>query len=233
MKKTIILVLLFSFLITGCSEAQSVSTDSNSIRIQSDAIQSSLADSASESNSIVESRSTEHTDVKNDPYELENAIINEPESLGMIDDSEHFKSIEDMTNSVWAQYFSEKTNLSKDKLIPKHSDEIKEEGCVTHLYFWELGYLYKDKKYSIQVGVRKFDNIDELYKEYFEKDNGFMLKSDKTIKEGNFIIDEFNGYANGYMIFMLSSDGLECQIFTNDKSVTIDEMKAFASSLDF
>ena len=99
--------------------------------------------------------------------------------------------------------------------------------------FYDLGYTYKGKKYHIQVGTRKFDDINKLYDDYFSENGGTMLESKSHTIEGDIIIDEFDAYKNGYMILSLSSEGQEYQLYASDKDTTLDEMKEFAKVLDF
>ena len=138
-----------------------------------------------------------------------------------------------MRNSIWARYYSDITGLPIEKLTPEPMKELQEAGCVAHLDCYYLGYTYKDKKFEICVVDRKFDSIDEVYNMYYGDDGAFSLKSDNVKIQKDMIIDEYSEYTNGYLLFKLNSNGIECQITASDKDVTLDELKEFAEAIVF
>lgn len=235
MKKAF-LAALCALMLAGCGEAADSSSSKKTTEAPASSAAESTADSTTDSTSETDSSQAgeefSYTDIKQDPYELEKAVQDSDNMNMMIDDSETFDKADDLRNSVWAKYLSEKAGVPKDSLTPKPADGVEELGCTAHLSFYSLAYNYNGKGYTLQTTVRKFDSIDKMLEEYTSPD-GFSMASQSTQIEDGVIVDKFSGYENGYMLAGLSAEGLEWQLFAADKDTTLDEMKAFAKALSF
>ena len=236
MKKALSAILC-ALLLTGCGNASGSSSTEDTMT-WSDSVSQTASESEPESvNDSTEESTTEstqnedssNTELTYDPYELEKSMS---DGDYFVDDSEKFEKIEDMRNSVWGDFLSERGGVPKEKLTPKPKEGFVEYGCTAHLSFYRLSYDYKDKPYNMEVYLLKFDNIEDMYEKFF-KEMGFMMPNSSTEIKDGLIIDKNSEYTNGYALMGLSSEGLAWSLYANDKGMTLDEMKEFASQMEF
>ena len=232
MKKALSAVLC-ALLLTGCGDVSDGSKVQDTAAQSSSVSQTDVAgvpESVSESTTdSTQKKEYSYTDVRYDPYELEKSLSDDDYS---VDDSEKFEKTEDMRNSVWADFLSERGGVPKEALTPKPKEGFVEYGCTAHLSFYRLSYDYKDKPYSIEVFLLKFDDIDAMYEKFFNEP-GFMMPAGSAETEDGIIIDKNSAYKNGYSVMGLSSEGLAWCLYANDKDITLDEMKEFVEEMEF